>query len=159
METPCIPPFRNEQRWGNSFPHVFTGGAANLRTEQMISVNENPTRVWDLLLVLEGVAQHNMVAGSRVQCTFEITVGVGSSVAVFSRRLIVESPAIDITDQFFGKHETLVLPAASFIVQGELQLIMGGGQPLPMSTRVGVFASPRVPFLATAESSELFEEG
>lgn len=151
-----IPPFRDERRWGDSFAFSFTPGV-NLFTDQLISVNETPSRVWDLLLVVEAPTGEILVVGSRIRVTFEIIVGVGSSTAKFSRLLFIESASLD-DSSFLGRIETLVLPTTSFVVNGRASMTFGGGQTLPVHCKIGAFAAPRVPFLASLESAE-FQEG
>lgn len=160
FEMPPVPPFRNEQRWGNRDTATFTDLDLLVDTEQLISVNEVPARAWDLLLVLEPAAA-NFHSGSLMTVVFEIFVGVGSTVSTFKRILRYGNGAPDPNAAFTGAIEALVLPAASFIVKSQLSLAPdSGSQTFPYRAACGVYAAPRgMPFLASLESQAFMAEG
>jgi hypothetical protein len=150
-----IPPFRDEQRWGNALAGFFDGLDNVKVSGQLISVNEQPARAWDMLLVCEGVS--NLHIDSFLYAEFNITVGVGSTTAKFTRVITLDRTAAGGND-ITGDIEALVMPAASFIVDARLVLAPAGAQPFPLKARCGVFAAPRgMPFLASLESTDLLE--
>jgi hypothetical protein len=164
-----VPPFRDERRWGNTFENIFDAGTVG-RSSQLISVNEVPSRVWDLLFVLEPTTGAGFVVDTVVNVNFTVTVGVGSSTNKFVRTLAVLSQAalaaisptayVGMNPQTYlrGAIETLVLPASSFIVECLIQMSAGPGQAFPVTARAGVYAAPRMPRLASLESAELVLE-
>lgn len=149
MESPALPPFRNEVRWGGKTKDITISAAGGFSVDgesALVSVNEQPARTWQVMLTATRQLAPVLVAGSSIVCEFQLVVGVGSTAVKLFRSLTLSPTA-------FALDTEILVPATSILIEKfSLTAVAGGGQTFPVLVQMGMFCAPQFPFLERLEA-------